>query len=271
MRAEEETGAGSFSLLSCLNINHENRERKDKMSQSVNQTADVLRVTFVEIDEEGKVTKRFPRIDAEGQLKNTVLHKRYPEILVAVVSVPTLQLDAYEESRVREALMRQRIDGVEYRLVGASGSAKDGKFYAVDVEHERPIAERFQKWPQAAITYFGILVSDCRVVIEEQDTRVLVVQDHALGTNDCRGWISERLFGKLGLPDHRFYQFRLAFDRTQAKGSFKVMQDDVADILDADIILPESSIKPRLELGLLAECQKLFAGICSGIQGTRFR
>ena len=241
------------------------------MSPSVNQTADVLRVTFVEIDEEGKVTKRFPRIDAEGQLKNTVLHKRYPEILVAVVSVPTLQLDAYEESRVREALMRQRIDGVEYRLVGASGSAKDGKFYAVDVEHERPIAERFQKWPQAAITYFGILVSDCRVVIEEQDTRVLVVQDHALGTNDCRGWISERLFGKLGLPDHRFYQFRLAFDRTQAKGSFKVMQDDVADILDADIILPESSIKPRLELGLLAECQKLFAGICSGIQGTRFR
>lgn len=241
------------------------------MLPCVNYAADVLKVTFVEIDEEGKVTKRFPRIDAEGQLKNTVLHKRYPEILVAVVSVPTLQLDSYEEARVREALMRQRIDGIEYRLVGASGSAKDGKFYAVDAEHERPIAERFQKWPQAAITYFGILVSDCRVVIEEQDARVLVVEDHALGTNDCRGWISERLFGKLGLPDHRFYQFRLAFDRTQAKGSFKVMQDDVADVLDADLILPESSIKPRLELGLLAECQKLFGGLRNGIQGTRFR
>lgn len=241
------------------------------MSPSVNHTADVLRVTFVEIDEEGKVTKRFPRIDAEGQLKNTVLHKRYPEILVAVVSVPTLQLDSYEEARVREALMRQRVDGVEYRLVGASGSAKDGKFYAVDVEHERPIAERFQKWPQAAITYFGILVSDCRVVIEEQDARVLVVEDHALGTNDCRGWISERLFGRLGLPDHRFYQFRLAFDGTQAKGSFKVMQDEVAEVLDADIILPESSVKPRLEFGLLAECQKLFGNLRTGIQGTRFR
>jgi hypothetical protein len=241
------------------------------MLPSVNQTADVLRVTFAEIDEEGKVTKRFPRIDAEGQLKNTVLHKRYPEIRVAVVSVPTLQLDAYEEAKVREALMRQRIDDVEYRLVGASGSAKDGKFYAVDAEHEKPIAERFQKWPQAAITYFGILVSDCRRVIEEQDARVLVVEDHALGTNDCRGWISERLFGKLGLPDHRFYQFRLAFDRTQAKGSFKIMQDDVANILDADIILPESSVKPRLEMGLLAECQKLFSGLSSGIQGTRFR
>jgi hypothetical protein len=146
-----------------------------------------LRVTFAEIDEEGKVTKRFPRIDAEGQLKNTVRHKCYPDIRVAVVSVPTLQLDAYEEAKVREALMRQRIDGVEYRLVGASGSAKDLKFYA------------------------------------------------------------------------------------QAKGSFKIMQDDVADILDADIILPESSVKPQLEMALLADCQKLFSGLSSGIQGTRFR
>jgi hypothetical protein len=150
----------------------------------VDQTANVLRVTFAEVDEEGKVTKRFPRIDAKWQLKNPVRHKCYPDIRVAVVSVPTLQLDA---AKVREALMRQRIDDVEYRLVGASGSAKDGKFYA------------------------------------------------------------------------------------QAKGSFKIMQDDVADILDADIILPESSVKPQLEMGLLAECQKLFSGLSSGIQGTRFR
>ena len=153
------------------------------MLPTVNQTADVLRVTFAEIDEEGKVTKRFPRIDAEGQLKNTVLHKRYPEIRVAVVSVPTLQLDAYEEAKVREALILQRIDDVEYRLVGASGSAKDGKFYAVDAEHEKPIAERFQKWPQAAITYFGILVSDCRTVSEEQDARILLLDHHAAVRN----------------------------------------------------------------------------------------
>src|SRR5260370_33716878 len=166
------------------------------MLPSVTQTPDVLQVTFVEIDEEGKVTKRFPRIDAEGQLKNTVRHKRYQEILVAVVSVPKLQLDAYEESKVREALMRQRIDGVEYRLVGASGSAKDGKYYAVDVEHERPIAERFQKWPQAAITYFGILVPDCGVVIAAQDTRVLGVEDHALRTSPCRGRSSQPLVGR---------------------------------------------------------------------------
>ena len=49
------------------------------------------------------------------------------------------------------------------------------------------------------------------------------------------------------------------------------MQDDVADLLKADIILPESSVKPKLELGFLNECQKWFAGLASGIQGVRFR
>jgi hypothetical protein len=41
------------------------------------------------------------------------------------------------------------------------------------------------------------------------------------------------------------YQFRLAFDSTQAKGSFKIMEDDVAEFLGVDIILPESSVKPE--------------------------
>jgi len=60
--------------------------------------------------------------------------------------------------------------------------------------------------------------SSCRVRIEETNCRVLVVEDHEFGTNDCRGWISQSLFRKLNLPGHRFYQFRLAFDKTQAKG-----------------------------------------------------
>src|ERR1017187_6401721 len=49
------------------------------------------------------------------------------------------------------------------------------------------------------------------------------------------------------------------------------MQDDVADLLKADVILPESSVKPKLELGFLNECQKWIAGLASGIQGVRFR
>jgi hypothetical protein len=249
----------------------QNRETGELEMPRMNNTSEILRVKQIAIDEDGNVTKRFPRIDSEGQLRNTLLYAQYPEICVLTIQVPPGLLDAYEQARITQTLMRVRYEDREYCLVGASGSAKDGKFYAVDAAHEKLIAERFQKWPQAAITYFGILVSDCKVVIQEPDVDVLVVEDHALGTNDCRGWISERLFRKLNLPDHRFYQFRLAFDRTQAKGSFKVMQDGVADSLNADIILPESSIKPKLELGLLHECQKLFAGLRTGIHGMRFR
>ena len=84
--------------------------------------------------------------------------------------------------------------GIHYKLVGASGSAKKGKFYFVDQEHSRAIAERFQHWPQAAIVYFGILVSPCKVMMEEPDARVLVVPDRKLGTNDCRGWIRRSVF-----------------------------------------------------------------------------
>jgi hypothetical protein len=236
-----------------------------------NHATEILRVQQVAIDEDGNVHKRFPKINSEGQLKNTLLVGICPEICVLTMQLPPGLLDAYEQARVSQALSRMRLEDREYCLIGASGSAKDGKFYAVDAEHEKLIAERFQKWPQAAITYFGILVSDCKVVIQEPNVNVLVVEDHVLGTNDCRGWISERLFGKLNLPGQRFYQFRLAFDRTQAKGSFKVMQNDAADLVGADIILPESAIKPKLDLGFLDECQKLFSGLTTGIRGKRFR
>ena len=159
-------------------------------------------------------------------------------------------LDSFEQALVEQALVRIEFNGVRYSLVGATGSAKNGKFYAVDTAHEKKIAERFRSSPQAAITYFGILVSSCKVRIEEPDCRVLVVEDHELGTNDCRGWISQSLFLKLNLPAHRFYQFRLAFDKTQAKGSFKVMGDDVAQKLETDIILPKSAVKPDYRGGL---------------------
>ena len=77
-------------------------------------------------------------------------------------------------------------------------------------DSQRVLSERFQQWPEAAVTYFGILVSPCKVRIEDQDTRVLVVEDHSLGTNDCRGWIRRSMFERLGLPACHFYQFRLA-------------------------------------------------------------
>jgi hypothetical protein len=206
----------------------------------------IEQVVTLDIDSQGNVTQRLT--DLETTLENTLLHVLYPGIKVAVVNVPKEPLDAYEESLVENAMASLKFKNIPYKLVGASGSSKDGKFYFVDSDHSQPIAERFQHWPQAAIVYFGILVSSSKVVIEEPDRSVLVVEDHVLGTNDCRGWIRRSLFSKLQLPENCFYQFRLAFEKTQAKGSFKVMEEDVAELLDADIILPESAVKPGLKM-----------------------
>ena len=247
----------------------------------------------LEIDRNGRLT---PRLHDLEPLKNTLLSALYPGIKVASVNVPAEPLDDYEESQVENALARLVWNGIHYKLVGASGSAKKGKFYFVDQEHSPSIAERFQHWPQAAIVYFGILVSPCKVMMEEPAARVLVVPDRKLGTNDCRGWIRRSVFQRLKekhddeilsaqverlrrerhgktsnedldeqqravllqdakreiggkrLADGRFYQFRMAFADTQAKGAFKIMEDDIADALEADFVLPESAVKPGLKI-----------------------
>jgi len=260
-------------------------------------------VLALELDRNGSVTKKTMKLDREAQLTNSLLQGLYPGIHVATVDVPAEPLDPCEQALVEQALNRIDMDGIRYSLIGASGSAKNGKFYAVERTFEKKLAERFRYSPQAAITYFGILVSSCRVLVEEPDCRVMVVDDHEFGTNDCRGWISQSLFGKLQqkhqsellawemerlraqrtakhseeqqppplteqemlalveqakhrvhrkrICAYRFYQFRLAFDKTQAKGAFKVMADDVARHLEADIILPRSCVKPKYKGGVL--------------------
>jgi hypothetical protein len=255
-------------------------------------TIPVDQIQNLEIDRNGRIA---PRLHDLEPLENTLLSVLYPGIKVASVNVPAEPLDDYEESQVENALARLVFKGVHYKLVGASGSAKNGKFYFVDDEHSRVIAERFQHWPQAAIVYFGILVSPCKVMMEAPDSRVLVVPDRKLGTNDCRGWIRRSLFQRVQekhddellsrqfdrlrrerhgtvrdedldeqqrsillheatleiswkrLPEGRFYQFRMAFANTQAKGAFKIMEDDVSDALEADFVLPESAVKPGLK------------------------
>jgi len=255
-------------------------------------------ILALELDREGHISRKTMRLGRQETLTNTLLQGFCPGVRVATVDVPTEPLDACEQAIVEQALTRVEFDGIHYSLVGASGSAKKGKFYAVESRCEKHLAERFRYSPQAAMTYFGILVSSCKVMIEVPECGVLVVDDRQLGTNDCRGWISHALFMKLRAkhradlladevkrllrklghgqdvqlnPDdeevlkqqaeamidrkllrrNRFYQFRLAFDRTQAKGSFKVMADEVAEKLEADIILPKSSVKPRYQGGTL--------------------
>ncbi len=212
-------------------------------------TSGLKQVVVFDIDSQGNVTQQLTDNPRETTLENTILQKLFPDIKIAVVNVPTGFLDGFEESLVANAMVKIECNGVEYLPIGSSSSAaKEGRFYLVESRYVQVIAERLQFWPEAAIHSFGILVSPCRVMIDEPDRTVLVVEDHQLGTNDCRAWIRRSLFNQLELPDHRLYQFRVAFEDCQAKGCFKVMEDDAADLAGADVILPTSSIKPELRL-----------------------
>jgi len=216
-----------------------------------NTTGESKLILELKIDVTGEVTRKASKLGRKDTLEGKLLAQLYPGIRVARVSVP-VELTPYEQSVVENRMAQLSFGGVEYKLVGASGSAKDGKFYFVDQPHAKPIAERFQHWPEAAIVYFSILISDCKLVAEQPDFRIVVVEDHVLGTNDCRGWIRESLYRKLHLSPDRFCQFRLAFDARepkQAKGALKAMSDRVADRLAVDCILPESACKPNLKGG----------------------
>ena len=204
-----------------------------------------MSVVTLDINEMGQMKQRLPRLAKREQLDNTLLQGLYGGIRVARLNVPPGKLEDHQENEVQKSMRCFEFEGVRYRLIGASASAKSGKFYAVDERFEPMIAERFRKWPEAAITYFGILVSPCKQRIQLSDARVMVVKDRTLGTNDSRGWISESVFKHFQLSRHRLYQFRLAFENTQAKGACKVMADEVAEKLGADIILPESCVKPE--------------------------
>ncbi len=274
-------------------------------------------VPAIEIDRLGQMTRKPMDLSREAQLTNSLLRSLYKDIRVATVEVPTEPLDLCEQAMVEQALTQLHLDGVRYSLIGASGSAKEGRFYAVESKFEKPLAERFKCSPQAAMTYLGILVSSCKVMIEEPTSRILIVDDHELGTNDCRGWMSHSIFRKLrqrhveeltkretnkriarlkalraadatfclsekeeeelgeqakkaarvnALQGERLYQFRLAFEKTQAKGSFKIMPDEVANALEADIILPKSSVKPKYTGGVV----KTLWSILGNRKGDRY-
>jgi len=99
------------------------------------------------IDAQGEVTRKPSQLGRKDTLEGKLLAEIYPGIQVARVSVPH-ELTPYEQSVVENRMAKLIYGGVEYRLVGASNSAKDGKFYFVDLAHSKQIAERFQHWPR---------------------------------------------------------------------------------------------------------------------------
>jgi hypothetical protein len=220
----------------------------------------------LQINERGIVTPRLLDLDPQNSLDQTLFAALYPTARLATVTIPTGYLSLAEETAVMNAMANIVYQGVRYKLIGASGSAKEGRFYFVDEQHFHLLTARFQGWPEALIVYFGILVSPCQALIEKADAKILVVPDFELGTNDGSGKIRESMFHEFRrfwtvddedytelLEPHHLYQFRLAFesqwptDSWQAKGLFKVMSDRVADALGVDIVLPYSAIKPSLK------------------------
>jgi hypothetical protein len=49
-------------------------------------------------------------------------------------------LDSFEQGQVEQSLAKLEMDGVRYALIGASGSAKNGKYYAIEAGYERALA-----------------------------------------------------------------------------------------------------------------------------------
>src|SRR5260370_39798027 len=120
----------------------------------------------MEINKEGNVSKKLVEVRQQSQLGNTLLEALSTGLQVASVDVPQEPLDPFEQGIVEHALQNLECEGVRYRLIGASGSAKKGKFYAADVAYEKKLAERFRESPQAASAYFSILGSSCRGRLE---------------------------------------------------------------------------------------------------------
>mgnify|MGYP001795664868 FL=1 len=87
-----------------------------------------LQVLNLMVNKEGKIERKMPNVSPQGQLNNTLLEALYPGIQVASVTVTPEPLDQVERARVESALSRFKVDGTDFRLIGASGSAKNGKF-----------------------------------------------------------------------------------------------------------------------------------------------
>jgi hypothetical protein len=200
-------------------------------------------ISILDMDTRGIITPREVKPGGEMWLDNTLAGQLYPDLKVALVSVPTGIFELDESAAVVTSMEDISFNGEKYRLVGSGGGAKNGKFYYADEKHAPLLHARFENTPEYLVSYFGIQMSDCRLMLKTEG-KILVVPDGVLGTNDCRGWISESLHLKLGAKLGHFYQFRLGWATENGKGSMKVMRDDVADAIGADIIIPESSCKP---------------------------
>ena len=90
---------------------------------SVATTGNEMFVISLDIDSMGKATERIPDLEKSAQLHNTLLQGLFPEIRVARLHVPAGVLEEYQEALVEKTMKRVDVNGTQFRLIGASGSA----------------------------------------------------------------------------------------------------------------------------------------------------
>ena len=88
-----------------------------------NSALDQRLILELKIDASGEVTRKPTKLGRKDTLEGKLLAQLYPGIRVARVSVPA-ELTPYEQSVVENRMAQLSFGGVEYKLVGASGSER---------------------------------------------------------------------------------------------------------------------------------------------------
>ena len=208
------------------------------------------RIVMLDIQKNGSMVERIPGVGQDATTANTLLGRHVPQR-----QGRNRQRSDGEPSkttrkqRSHATLTGVRHNGVHYKMVGASGSAKNGKCYFCGCRSRAPARETLRDVAGSCdhLLRYPRLCTQGNPR-EEADADAVRCSGPEAGNERL-----PRLDQKESLPEALvfrrayFYQFRLAFESTQAKGSFKVMNDDVADALGCDLVVPESSIKPGSE------------------------
>lgn len=206
----------------------------------------------------------------------------FPGVELAQVQVP-LNMTEDEQLRVLNKMANLYFHGSLWRAVGGTGSTKNGHFIFCKAKWEKKLAHRMQFWPEAAIAYFGILVSECDLGIWEGEVRVRICADHEFGTNDSGAWVRQSILDEMQLPPGFLHQFRLLGAEAEAdqelkidvetrrgltpsnfncKGTIRGIGDEVCDHpeVQADFIVAESAIKPARKdlIGKTITCKVAF-------------
>lgn len=125
-------------------------------------------------------------------------------------------------------------EGGRFKIVGASSSLKDGRFWLASEQLIRKLHLYFRS-AQEALAYFGIFTSGCHHGIWNLNYPIEYVKDGIKATGDGFGYIPVRLLDELAIP-HRQIQVRFVGSNWLGKGTLHPYDGNT-------ILMPESMVK----------------------------